>query len=485
MTDVYRNHPVAMLKNAAAVLVALFFIAISIESYICFAIMGALVILIVVSWYASTLTVYEDHAEARFDFIVKKKTIIPFGKVAAVNEVKSILARLFGCTTVQININSSQNASRPEVSFILKDDIAAQIVPLLKYGSGISVKETEENETAEKEERVTDVPVFEFGFASAIIFGLVGSSTYGLAMSALWGSITVFSTFANSSISFLTILMFLFTGVIPIVSSILKHGNFRVYRNGTTIRLVYGMITLYDTSFDISKVNAVCVKRAFFPKLAHMCCLQAEVVGINAEKNSTTPNVTLLIPERNLRHAMEVLFPEFVTDYEVNLQPPAAKYPTFSMPTYVTLGFAGLMASTYLILDTAYGGMSQYLYAFIIPCAVFAAIMYIRAFLALRIRRMGYGEELFTSVNGILDTSEYTMQYSKVQIADSVASPRCRKHGLAKMNISLLSSEGRRIVVSGFYDQEDAERISEKTVEMSGRRLSAVNVKNDEMYVVT
>ena len=77
------------------------------------------------------------------------------------------------------------------------------------------------------------------------------------------------------------------------------------------------------------------------------------------------------------------------------------------------------------------------------------------------------------------------LQYSKVQIANSVASPRCRRHGLAKMNISLLSSEGRRIVVTGFYDKEDTERISEKTVEMSGRRLDAVNVRNGEMYVVT
>ena len=485
MTEVYRNHPVAMLKNAAAALVALFFIAISIESYICFAVMGALVVLIVISWYASTLTVYEDHAEARFDFIVKKKTIIPFGKVAAVNEVKSILARMFGCTTVQININSSQNASKPEVSFILKDDIAARIVPLLKYGSGISDTEKEDTETEENEATPTDVPVFEFGLASAIIFGLVGSSTYSLASSAFWGIFSVISMFTDSSASYVTIFMFILTGVIPIIGSILKHGNFRVYRSGTTIRLVYGMITLYDTSFDVSKVNAVCVKRAFFPKLAKRCCLQAEVVGINAEKNSTTPNVTLLIPERDLKHAMEALFPEFITDYDVNLQPPAAKYPTFSMPTYVSLGFAGLAVLAYLILDLAYGGMDDYLYAFVIPCVAFAVLMYVRAFFALRIRRIGYGEELFTSVNGILDTSEYTMQYSKVQIANGIASPRCRRHGLVKLHISLLSSEGKKIVTTGFFDKDDAERISEKTVEMSGCKLDAVDVKNNEMYIVT
>ena len=394
MTEVYRNHPVAMLKNIIAAFVAMTIVVIStglIQYYIA---IGAIAVILVISWYANTLTVYEDHAEARFDFIVKKKTIIPFGKVAAVNEVKSILARLFGCTTVQININSSQNAARPDVAFILKDDVAARIVPLMKYGSGISVKGAEETETEEEKNSTPDVPVFEFGFASAIIFGLVGSSTYGLAMSALWGLITIFSTFANSSISFITILMFLFTGVVPIVSSILKHGNFRVYRSGTTIRLIYGMITLYDTSFDISKVNAICVKRAFFPKLAHMCCLQAEVVGINAEKNSTTPNVTLLIPERNLKHAMEALFPEFVTDYEVKLQPPAAKYPTFSMPTYVSLGFAGFAALVYLILEIAYGGMSQYLYAFIVPCAVFAGIMYIR------------GDHVHPRVPGTQDTQD-------------------------------------------------------------------------------
>ena len=111
--------------------------------------------------------------------------------------------------------------------------------------------------------------------------------------------------------------------------------------------------------------------------------------------------------------------------------------------------------------------------------------MYVRAFFALRIRRIGYGEELFTSVNGILDTSEYTMQYSKVQIANGIASPRCRRHGLVKLHISLLSSEGKKIVTTGFFDKDDAERISEKTVEMSGCKLDAVDVKNNEMYIVT
>ena len=484
MTQIYRNHPVALLKNSIGAVAVLLIISVSSGSYYPMIALAGLVVLLAVSWYANTLTVYEDHAVAEFNFIIKKKTIIPFGKVASVNEVKGLLARIFGCTTVQINVNSAQNAARPDIAYMLRDDIAASIVPLLKYGSGISDAAAKE-ETEEKDEWEGAVPVFEFGFASAIVFGLVGSSTYALVMSVAWGLFTVVSMFTGSAVTVMTVIMFLATGVLPIVGSILKHGNFRVYRKGTTIRMVYGMITLYDTSFDISKVNAVCIKRAFFPKLAKRCCLQAEVVGINADAKSVTPNVTLLIPENRLAHAMEALFPEFIMGYDVAPQPKEAAYPTYFLAVYLSMAAVAAAAVAYFVLDTAYGNAMDYLYAFVAGCAVFSALLFLRAFLAMRIRRMGYGDSMLTSVNGILDTSEHIMQYSKVQISESMASPRCRKHGLVKIHMMLLSSAGSKRVTTGFFRKEDAEAISERTVEMSGRGLETVKVSNDEMMVLT
>ncbi len=496
MSQVYRNHPVCILRNSLAILVVLIFMAISAMSLWPLAILGVAIVIYIVSWYVATLTVYEDHAVAEFNFISKKKTIIPYGKVASVNAVKTLLGRIFGCTIIQINVNSSQNAARPEISFMLKDAVAAEIIPLLKYGSGIGqagdvsengIDGTVPEDVSETVQTVPeeDVPVFEFGFAEAIVFGILGSSTWGLIMSALWTAFSVVSVLTDSAVGIFSILMLVSTGVIPIVGSILKHGNFRVYRRGSTIRVVHGMVTIFDTSFDIEKVNAVCVQRAFFPRLFKRCCLQAEVVGINADAKSTTPNVTLLIRESQLEHAMRSLFPEFVTDYDVPRQPSDAKYPTFSMPTYVSLGFAAFMALAYMILDLAEENPGEYLWAFVALCVAVAVIMYVRAFYALRIRRMGCGDTLFTSVNGILDCSEYTMQYSRVQISDSVASPRCRKHGLVKMHVSLLSSIGGRRITTGFFTKEEAEEIAERTVAMSGHRMEKIDVRNDTGAVLT
>ncbi len=491
MSQVYRNHPVYILRNSFAMLAVFIIMAVSAMSPWPLVLIGVAVVFYVIAWYATTFTLYEDHAVAEFKFISKKKTIVPYGKVASVNAVKTLLGRIFGCTTIQININSAQNAARPDISFTLKDDAAAEIIPLLKFGTGIgevpsspadgpTVAETDRNNVTD-----SDVPVFEFGFASAVIFGLAGSTTWGLIMSLVWGTISVISFFTEAAMSIFTVMMFIVTGIAPIISMILKHGNFRVYRKGTTVRMTYGMITMYDTSFDIEKVNAVCVKRAFFPRLFKRCCLQAEVVGINADEKSTTPNVTLLIPESQLEHAMRSLFPEFVTDYEVPNQPSDAKYPTFSMPTYVSLGFAAFMALAYLILDLAEENPGEYLWAFIAASVAVAVMMYVRAFYALRIRRMGYGDTLFTSVNGILDSSEYTMQYSRVQISHSVASPRCRKHGLVKMHVSLLSSIGGRSITTGFFTKEEAEEIAEKTVRMSGYKMEKIDVRNETGVVLT
>lgn len=501
MTQKYRNHPIVLLRS---VLITAFILLLSTWGapwFVPVAIVAVMAVISVFPWYLTTFTLYDDHALVEVTFISKRRTIVPYGKVASVNTVRTILGRIAGCTTIQININSSMNAARPDVSFTLRDDIVAELVPLLKYGTGISGDAPEtaseedvgDGESAADEEPGEivgkdvreDVPVFQFGFASAIIFGLVGSSTWSLIMSTLWGFITVFSMFADPAVSLMTLFMFIFTGIVPIVSSILKHGNFRVYRSGTVIRMYYGMTTIFDTSFDVGKVNAVCVKRAFFPRLAHMCCLQAEVVGINADEKSTTPNVTLLIPESRLDYAMRSLFPEFITDYDVPKQPKGAEYPTFSMPTYVSLGYLACLFVAYQVIDALYGNASDYLYAFIAADIAVPLVLFVRGFYALRIRRMGHGETMFTSVNGILDTSEYTMQYSKVQISDCVASPRCRKHGLVKMHVSLLSAQGEKRVTTGFFTEEEAEEISRRTVELSGHQLVKKDVSTDYSTVLT
>ena len=481
MSEIYRNHPAVIVKNTASFAIALILISVSMDSPLPMLALIPMAAFFIAAWWRTHLTVFEDHAVAETNLISRKSKTIPLGKVASVNEVQGIFGRIFGWSTVQININSSQNFSRPEISFMFRRDVAEYIVPLLKYGSGIREESPEKAETEEAPEPSPDIPVFSFNFLDAIVFGILGSSTYSLLSAAFWGTVSVVSFVTNPTISLFSILMFVTMGLLNIVGMIVKHANFRVYRSGTTIRMIYGLITVYDTSFDVSKVNAICVKRAFFPRIFKRCCLQAEVVGINADAKSVTPNVTLLIPESRLEYAMRFIFPEFITDYEVTRQPRDGAYPTFSKALWTSLACAGIMAAVawLLILDGEFNNTKV-----MIACAGVAATLIIgllaHAYFALGARRLGMGDTMFTTVNGVLDSSEHIIQYSKVQIVRSVQSPMARKHGVAKMRISLLTASGGVQIPTGFYHVEDVNRISDTTVDQSGARMETVEVRNGE-----
>ena len=484
MTEVYRNHPAVIVKNTASFSVALIIISVSMVSPIPLLLIVPLGLFFAVAWWRTHLTVYGDHAVAESNIISKRSKTIPLGKVASVNEVQGLFGRIFGWTTVQININSSQNYGRPEISFMFRTDVAAYIIPLVKYGSGIRQETADTVFETEEPVPAPEVPVFSFTFMDALVFGIAGSSTYSLVSAAFWGAVSVITFLNDATASLLTIFMFVFTGLLQIVTTIIKHANFRVYRSGTTIRMVYGLITIYETAFDVSKVNAVCVKRAFFPRLFKRCCLQAEVVGINAEAKSVTPNVTLLIPESRLEYAMRFIFPEFITDYEVTRQPRDGAYPTFSKAAWSSLAYAGITAAIawLLILD---GELERSLV--IISAAAIAATLTIaslaHAYLALGARRMGMGGEMFTTVNGVLDSSEHIMPYSKMQIVRSIQSPMARKHGVAKMRISLLTASGGIKIPTGFYHTDDVEKVGETAVEQSGREIQTIEVRNGETVV--
>ena len=479
MTQIYRNHPAVIVKNSVGMSVAAVLIFISWGNPLILLLCVPFIILSVIFWFVSYLTLYEDHAVAQYSFIVKKTKTIPYGKVASINEVQGIFGRMFGWTTVQININSSQNSARPEISFMFSKKVAEMVVPLLKYGILPDSQEAVPQETETVQEPIPEAePIFRFGLWDSVVFGFVGTNTYSLIMAFVWGLISVVTFITSPGASFVSGIMFIVTGAAPIVMSVLKHADFRVYRTGTTVRMVHGLLTIYDTSFDIDRVNSICIKRAFFPKIMGRCCIQAEVVGINAEKNSTTPNVTLLIPEKVLGYAMERIFPEFITDYPIGRQPDRAKYVLFARAIYWTLGFFGVAAFAILMMVLGYDGFRTIMIYPVIGIATVLSILVIfRVQFLLSITSLGCGEKMFTNVYGIVDTSEYIVQYSKVQITSTVASPRPRRLGLAKLNFNLLTAQGKMKVGDGFFDDGTMESLIEKTVEMSGKGIEKIDVK--------
>lgn len=471
----YRNHPTVMIQNTILLVVILGFIIISFmkdsnvpigATYFILAIFIIWELLVFISWKRTTITFESDQAIVESNVFYKKKKTIPYSKIASANVVRSVFNRIFGTTRLQININSSHNAAIPEASFVFKKDLADQIRTELMSGIFKQEYKTENENSFES--------VLKFKGSDAILYGVIGGSSWSFLYALFFGAFSLISViFTSGGGLIISLMMLLVSSLIPMVSLIFRYYNFKVYRLDDKIHLQHGLIETYRTSFEVKRINAVRVRRPYFARLLHRCCIEAEVVGINAIGKETTPLLCLLIKEEQLDEAMKALVPEFMRDIKTHVQPETAKFPLVSKTTYVMIAWVILMAYPYWWIYTytgTIGNLPDYSvtvlkYLTIVGTAAVVALFYFGAFVSYKKREFGMDDEMFVLINGILDRETLTVQYDRVQITDVFATPMSRRFGLARIDISLLSSAGAKTVRSGYFDEQELSMISNKIME--------------------
>lgn len=473
MTDrTYKNHPTVMIQNTILVVFVFAMMSLSLMKpgahvdmmliYGAIAVFIILELFIVYAWKKTTITFEPDQIVVDSNVIYKRRKTIPYSKIASANVVRTVFNRILGTTTLQININSATNAARPEASFVFKADLAEKLRGELMSGL---FKQTYDPKKEKEYESV-----LKFNGWDSVLYGMIGKSSFSFLSSVFWGAYSVISLlFFNTGSFIFALMMLIFSGIMPIISLILRYCNFRVYRVDNTMRIEHGLIQTYRTSFEITRINAVRVRRPLFARLMHKCCIETEVVGINAMSDDVTPLISLLINEDQLEYAMQELLPEFIRDIPVHKQPAKAKLPTYMRTTYVAVAWLALLGSLtawlFLFMEPIEGSITAsqieifgYLTAVITVLGI--VFLYWGAFTAMNRFEFGMGGDMFTIVNGIVDRSTTTVQYDRVQISSLYATPMPRRFGLARANISMLSSAGARTVKSGFFEKEELEKIS-------------------------
>ena len=462
----FRNHPTVIINNIVAVAFILFITCISIPNIDLIMISIFLLILalatgiFILAWRRTTITFEKDQIVVEHNLIYLKRKTIPYAKIASVNVVRNIFNRIFGTTTVNININSSKNAAIPEASFAFKSELANKI------RSDLSSKIFEMEYTSEEDENFESVAIFTP--KDVLIHGLLATSTWQLIYTFILLVYSVLSIFYGSAGGLIAAISLLIIGeIIPVVSLILKFYNFKVYRVGDNIRIQNGAIQTYRTSFDVSRINAVRIRRPFFARLLHKSCLEAEVVGINAAAKDTKPTLCLLIDDNKMEGIMKQLVPEFLYQPNMTIQPKKAIFPLLSKTSIAAFIFLIIMAYPCYWMYTNSGNFdltnnyAQVLVQYLpIICTLIVILaLYWGALVSYKVRQFGLGIDMFTMINGILDRETVTIQYDRVQITKLSASMMAKRFNLARCTISLLSSVGEKRITSGYFYAEELEEV--------------------------
>lgn len=418
--------------------------------------------------WKNTTIIFKDTEMTVFrDTFFKKEIRIAYTKVASTNVNRGVINRLSNTSKLLININSSVNSYSPELTLTFGVETADRIRANLSqkmYNNDV-IPADEDNIPSIVDITTKDIILHSFLSQPTV------SSFFGISL-FLYGIYEMFINAGDSGSGVIALFFAVVTYIIPVIVMIFHYFNYKIYRVGDTIYLSHGFIRTYHKSFKLTKINAVRLRSPLIPRLIGRYMLDAEVVGLAYGKKDDGQNIfPLLCPmkdRKTIDRVMEAIVPEFLYDVELVCQPKNAVKPIFIRATLWSTVFVILAAIFYDAMaklpDDGGINIEQIALATIIVSAMIILSLFVNGIWSRKIVKYGRNEDLFTFVVGVLDRKITTMSYDKVQMAHVKSGPFSRPFGLAKCNISLLSSVGSQNIYSGYFNVEDLEAISEEVI---------------------
>jgi len=472
-----RNHRSVVVKNVISLSLIILIMTLGTVDPLTVSISVAAVLICAVSafcyiyWAKTFITITDEDIIVERNTLFKKKKTIPYSKIATINADRDILDRILGTTKLKININSSRNATIPEAVFTFGKEFADE-----------ARKELSErifSRSFDKEEYDSAVSAVEFSGTDVVLHGLISLSTYQTVITIVmiaYSFIAVFLTEASLEGVAAALAVVAVVEVLPMFSSVIRYYGFTVFRTGDTIHLRHGAIQNYNSSFEIQRVNAVCIKRTLFARILGKAYIEAEVVGIAGENGKIRPMISLLSKESNIDIIMKNILPEFIYERSPEKQPSSAMFPMAVNNAITAAAAIAVLALAFWFTagymdDAGVTGLPYYSVTCGLIALMFITVITAIANIPLSLKRLEFdmGEDLFTFGNGIVDQETVTMNYDKVQVIEIRSGIPAKKRGLARCRASLLSSVGGRKILSGYFKEEELAKLADAMI----RRVSA------------
>ena len=466
-----RFHPSVILENLVqvAVIFVLMFISsiqiMNVEVMVgMVAVLGVAAILLFLRWRRTTVQFNENEIVLERNTVFKMKKSIPYSKIALVNVDRGVINRIFGTSKLKVNVNSSKNAMVPEAVMVFKKELADRMRDELSRNM----------HSSEPVEYVDEISAMQIGPLDVVLHGIFSQSSVQIVSGVFLLGLSIFELYGDvtGGGGLLPLIMFIIVNVLPTIRSMVQYANFKVYRVNDTIYLQHGLVGKYRTSFKATRINAVRVRSTLASRLFGMSYVEAEVVGLSSDKDSKRPVLCLLKKNDVIEAAMKELVPEFIYERRTVKQPKAARYP-IAIKAAIISAFIAVVCIylTKMMYDLAEElsltgfelTLVHNIFIIIAPLLVLATVLW--AVWSYRIKELSLDKELFTFVNGVLDRTVTTMSYDKVQIVRVEKGPVARRYGLATGSVSLLSSTGGGNVTSGYFPEEQLDRVYELVME--------------------
>ena len=393
----------------------------------------------------------DSEIECRRGVLFRKKSILEYGKINAVNKKQNLIHKIFKIAVLTLDSGSTNTSSTAEILIIEKESVIDDILEEIKAKS--LNKEYKKTETAVKLEKqnlysFTTKNKFLYTIVNAIttlfvllIITLMVAIIYGILLPNLnklysgWDVIGALIVLLYAGIVYIAITIVVF--IVSIIVSFLAYYKFRVYKNQNEIEVNYGFFLKNNNVFKLDKIKGVIISQGIIERLFKLVSVKLEVIGYqesSSEQNSSTATGLLfpLCKQSEVEENIKRVLPNYIPDKK---QYNAKKYFPFISWSILFLGVFMALALAITVGNLVYFNLDAKIISLVVLgfLGVFVAntlLVMVCGILAYKNNGLAIGEDKLTIYNGGF-TRKCTIVYFKDVIGiEDITTPLRRKSGI-------------------------------------------------------
>lgn len=288
--------------------------------------------------------------------LFKKKSIIEYKKIHAVNKKQGLIQRLFDIALLTIDSGSTNNSSEAEIFIYERSGVVDQLIYKLKNIDKIESTEAEiTNETKTYLYEFSSFRKLVYSFLSvvgslitmAVIF-LVVIFVFWVARISFEDGFTLIDLLLLALVIYVGVNGFVFVG--QIIHSFISLHDFKVDKEKDSLNISYGLFVRHNNTFKLNRIKGVIIEQGLFKRLFGFATVKIEVIGYdryssnNDNSNSEgREDIGLLIPlckMSELNGYLSEILPDYVP---LEKDGKAKDFKAFiAMPTVITAIVIGI-----------------------------------------------------------------------------------------------------------------------------------------------
>ena len=418
----------------------------------------------------------ENYIECKRGVFFKKRSILEYSKIHAVNKKQNLFHRLFNIAVLTLDSGSANTAYTSEILIIESEKEIDKIlneIKLKQSNERLSCVSENTNDKLEKENLykftakrkvvysllnvLSTLAVLIFltllvGFTFLIVLPVAINSTSG------WDTlgVVIIALYALSAYLILVLLVF----IISLIASIFAYFKFRVYKTDNDIEINYGFFVKSNNVFKLNRIKGVVISQGLIKRFFGFVTVKLEVIGYSEANGSqkTSESTGVLFPlckVSELEENLNKVLPEFIPQKK---QDKAKKY--FPFISWKILIFSAIYLFAFLVTAVSLAHFSvdskiilsvikglTWLYFLVV------ALIMIVSLLSYKNNGIAISSDKITVYNGAVVRTCTVIKANTIIGIESITTPLRKKKGIYTFLIHFRSNDQTNVIKLNNVDE--------------------------------